>query len=193
MRKASITRNSNETKITIDLNLDGIGSYNIDTGIGFFDHMLELFAYYGKMDLTVQVEGDLHIDGHHTVEDVGIVLGQGLKQALGDKKGIERYGSFYVPMDESLAFVSLDFSGRPYLKYAMPAMNEWVGTFQTELLEEFLRAVSVHAGITLHASVLYGSNTHHMIEAVFKALGKAIKIAVNVVDEEIPSTKGILD
>jgi imidazoleglycerol-phosphate dehydratase len=193
VRKANLTRNSNETQITIEIDLDGNGKYNIDTSIGFFNHMLELFAYYAKIDLFVLANGDVHIDGHHTVEDVGIVLGQVLKKALGDKKGIERYGSFYVPMDEALAFVSLDFSGRPYVKYSTPTMNEMVGQLQTELIEEFLRALSVHAGITLHASVLYGSNTHHMIEALFKALGKAIKMASTIVDNDIPSTKGMLD
>ncbi len=194
-RIGSLERNTGETKIKAAINLDGKGEVECETGIGFFDHMLTLFAAHGRMDLKLMVEGDLEVDGHHTIEDAGIVLGKAFSMALGDKKGIKRYGTAFVPMDESLAFVSLDISGRPYLHMDFPALTPMVGGFDTQLLEEFFRAFSVHSGITLHVRVLYGRNTHHMIEAAFKAFGRAISQAA-AKDSQwggVPSTKGLLD
>ncbi len=194
MRNAQIERTTNETAVKIFLELDGDGISNINTGIGFFDHMLNLFAAHGRFDLDVHCDGDLDVDGHHSVEDIGITLGAALKQALGDKRGINRYGTFYLPMDESLAFVSLDISGRPFLVCDLGALAPTVGAFDTQLVEEFLRAVAFNAGITLHVKVLYGVNSHHKIEAVFKALGHALRIAVENDPRmhDIPSTKGSL-
>ncbi len=194
MRTAQIERKTNETAVKIFLELDGDGKANIDTGIGFFDHMLTLFAAHGRFDLDVKCDGDLHVDGHHSVEDIGITLGAAIKEALGDKRGINRYGTFYLPMDESLAFVSLDISGRPFLVCDLGELTPTVGAFDTQLVEEFLRAVAFNAGITLHVKVLYGSNTHHKIEAVFKALGHALRHAVESDPRmnDIPSTKGML-
>ncbi|MCR5757572.1 MAG: imidazoleglycerol-phosphate dehydratase HisB [Selenomonas sp.] len=193
-READIKRETAETRIALHLNLDGTGKSRIDSGIGFFDHMLNLMTAHGLMDLDVRCDGDLEVDGHHSVEDIGIALGDAFKEAIGDKKGICRYGTFYLPMDESLAFVSLDISGRPFLVYDGGEMAPLVGGFDTELVEEFLRAFAVHAGITLHVKVLYGSNTHHKIEAVFKALGHALRIAVSQDPKVkgVPSTKGML-
>ncbi len=196
-RKAEINRKSYETDISLFICLEGEGNIEIDSGIGFFDHMLTLLAAHGSFDISLRCVGDLYVDGHHTVEDIGIVFGKAFRKALGDRKGINRYGTVFVPMDECLAMVSLDISGRPYLHYEVPEMAERVGDFDTELLEEFLRAFSVHGGITLHVRVLYGKNTHHIIESIFKALGRALKTAValeeNMTDMKIPSTKGILD
>ncbi|WP_425058073.1 Imidazoleglycerol-phosphate dehydratase [Sporomusa carbonis] len=193
-RTASIERVTGETAIKVLLNLDGGGQAKIDTGIGFFDHMLILFGKHGLFDLTVEAKGDLYVDGHHTVEDTGIVLGQALAKALGDKNGIKRYGTAFVPMDEALAMVALDISGRPYLVFDAALPGEQVGRFDSELTEEFLRALSVHAGLTLHVRLLSGKNTHHIIEAVFKALGRALAEAVRQ-DERIKgvmSTKGVI-
>jgi len=173
-RKFEVSRKTGETDITLSINIDGSGKSNISTGVGFFDHMLNLFAKHGLFDLDVKAKGDLEIDAHHTVEDVGIVLGQAIKQALGEKKSIRRYGSSFVPMDEALVLVALDLSGRPYLVFDAELKCEKLGNMETELVEEFFRAVAFNAGITLHVKALYGSNTHHIIEAMFKAFGRAL-------------------
>ena len=194
MRVGKIFRETNETKVSVEINLDGGGKNKISTGIGFFDHMLNLFGAHGQFDLSVDCAGDLEVDGHHSVEDIGIALGQAIKNALGDKRGINRYGTFFLPMDESLALVSLDISGRPFLVYDAGELAPVIGSFDTELTEEFLRALAFNAGITLHVKVLYGKNSHHKVEAIFKALGHALRIAV-AKDEKVsgvPSTKGVL-
>ena len=196
MRTGKVIRETKETSIDLTISLDGRGVSDIDTGIGFFDHMLNLFAVHGRMDLVVGCNGDTDVDGHHSVEDIGIALGEAVKQALGDKKGINRYGTFYLPMDETLVMVSLDISGRPFLVYdAGGPMAPMIGNYDTELTEEFLRAFAFNAGITLHVKVMYGTNSHHKVEAIFKALGHALRIAVKIDPEaadEIPSTKGML-
>lgn len=193
-RVAAVNRETAETKIALQLNLDGTGNGAIDSGIGFFDHMLNLMVVHGQLDLDLRCDGDLEVDGHHSVEDIGIALGDAFREAIGDKKGICRYGTFYLPMDESLAFVTLDISGRSFLVYDGGEMSSMVGGFDTELTEEFLRAFAMHAGITLHVKVLYGTNTHHKIEAIFKALGHALRIAVSQDPKVtgVPSTKGML-
>lgn len=193
-RQAKIARESSETKIDININLDGSGKYEGDTGIGFFDHMLCLFAKHGLLDLYVAVKGDLFVDSHHTIEDVGIVLGCAIKEAMKGKEGIKRYGTSFVPMDETLASVSLDLSGRAYLVFEGNFTVDILGSFDTEMVEEFFRAIAVNAGITLHARVIYGKNNHHMVEALFKAFGKALSEALTY-DERIKgvlSTKGCL-
>jgi len=195
LRKAAKSRKTNETCIEIAVNLDDPAEVKVDTGVGFFDHMLELFARHGRIGLVVKAEGDLHIDSHHTVEDTGIVLGQLVREALGDKKGITRYGSAYVPMDEALGFVVLDISGRPFLHFEAEFENPKLGNFDTELVREFFQAFAFQAAVTLHARVLYGENTHHKIESLFKALGRALHQAVEV-DPEIKgvnSTKGLIE
>ena len=196
MRTGKVIRETKETFIDLTISLDGRGVSDIDTGIGFFDHMLNLFAAHGRMDLVVGCNGDIKVDGHHSVEDIGIALGEAVKQALGDKKGINRYGTFYLPMDETLVIVSLDISGRPFLVYdAGGPMAPMIGSYDTELTEEFLRAFAFNAGITLHVKVMYGTNSHHKVEAIFKALGHALRTAVKIDPEaadEIPSTKGML-
>lgn len=194
MRQGEIQRKTTETDVQVDLKLDGSGESTVDTGIGFFDHMLTLFARHGLFDLTVNCRGDLAVDGHHSVEDVGIALGEAVRRALGDKVGIARYASFYVPMDEALAFVAVDISGRPFLVYDGGHMAPQIGAYDTELTEEFLRAFAFHAGITLHVKVLYGNNSHHKVEAVFKALGHALYEAVRVRGDikGVLSTKGTL-
>ena len=191
MRTAEIERNTKETQIKISLDLDG-GEVNVSTGIGFFDHMLTAFGVHGGFGLTVKVTGDLEVDTHHTVEDTGIVLGMAFKQALGDMGGINRYGSFYIPMDESLALCALDISNRPFLVFKANFNEERCGEYETCCTEEFFRAFAVNAGITLHINVLYGSNSHHEIEAIFKAVAHAMKIAVAKNDGGILSTKGVL-
>lgn len=194
MRLAEITRKTAETNITAILSIDGIGKAQIDTGIGFFDHMLNLWAKHGLFDLTLRAKGDLEVDCHHTIEDVGIVLGQALKEALGDKAGIKRYGTAFVPMDEAHIMVSLDISGRPYLNYDVDLKAGYIGSYDCEMTEEFLRAVAVNAGLTLHVKMLAGKNGHHIVEAVFKALGRALDDATRQ-DERIVgvmSTKGVL-
>jgi imidazoleglycerol-phosphate dehydratase len=193
-RKASIDRKTSETEIALSLNLDGKGVADIDTGVPFFDHMLTLFTRHGLFDLKVVAKGDIEVDYHHTVEDVGIALGSALSKALGDKCGIRRYGSAYVPMDETLARVVLDCSGRPFLAYDAPRGVESIGLFPFQLVEEFLRALAVNAGLTLHVSILAGRDAHHMAEGIFKALGRALDVAVSH-DERVkgvPSTKGVL-
>jgi Imidazoleglycerol-phosphate dehydratase len=191
-REATVYRKTGETEVDISLNLDGEGNYEVNTGIGFFDHMLNLMAKHGLLDLIIKSKGDIEVDGHHTVEDVGIVLGQCLKKSLGDKKSIKRYGTSFVPMDEALTTVSLDISGRPYIVCDFNFTADKVGELDTELVEEFLRAFAFNAEITLHARVIYGKNNHHMIEGIFKALGRAIREAVDI-DSRIKgvmSTKG---
>lgn len=173
-RKSTINRETLETKISLQLEVDGSGKADISTGVGFLDHMLTLFAVHGFFNLSVQAQGDTHVDDHHTVEDIGISLGQAFAQALGDKAGIHRYAHAYVPMDETLARVSLDFSNRPFLHYDVTIRDQKVGNFDTALVSEFLRALAQHAGITLHVDLLHGDNAHHIIEAVFKALGRAM-------------------
>jgi imidazoleglycerol-phosphate dehydratase len=193
-RTATVDRKTGETDISLTLSLDGSGVPDIRTGIPFFDHMLTLFARHGLFDLTVLAKGDIEVDYHHTVEDVGITLGQALAKALGDKAGIRRYGSAYVPMDEALARIVVDCSGRPFLAYEAPRGVEAIGMFPFQLVEEFLRALAVQAGLTLHVSILAGRDAHHMAEAIFKALARALDVAVSR-DERvkgIPSTKGVL-
>ena len=194
MRIGKVNRATRETKIDVEINLDGAGIAEISSGIGFFDHMLNLFAAHGQFDLKVICAGDLEVDGHHSIEDIGISLGAAIKEALGDKRGITRYGTFFLPMDETLALVSLDISGRPFLVCELGELAPMVGEFDTELVEEFLRAFAFNAGITLHVKIFYGKNSHHKIEAVFKALGHALNTAV-AIDKKIkgvPSTKGVL-
>lgn len=191
MRTAEIERNTKETQIKISLDLDG-GEVNISTGIGFFDHMLTAFGVHGGFGLNIQVNGDLEVDTHHTVEDTGIALGTAFKQALGDMGGINRYGSFYIPMDESLALCALDISNRPFLVFKANFNEEHCGDYETCCTEEFFRAFAVNAGITLHINLLYGSNSHHGIEAIFKAFAHAMKIAVSKSSGGVLSTKGVL-
>ena len=194
-RQAHIERRTTETKIALDLVIDGRGASTIATKIPFFDHMLTLFARHSLCDLTVTADGDIEVDLHHTVEDTGIALGQAFAQALGDKRGIRRYGHAYLPMDETLARVVVDFSGRPFLEYRAPAGVATIGTaFSFTLIEEFLRAFSVHAGINLHVEILYGRDAHHMAEAVFKGLAKAVDAACQLDPrvEGVLSTKGSL-
>ncbi len=192
MRKAVIERNTKETQIKIELCLDG-GEIEVSTGIGFFDHMLTAFAHHGGFGLKADVKGDLEVDTHHTAEDTGIVLGQAFKEALGDKSGIARYGSFTVPMDESLAVVDLDISNRPFLVFNAEFYQELCGEYETCVTEEFWRAFAENAGITLHINVPYGENAHHQIEAIFKAAAHALKAAVKKNDDgSVLSTKGVL-
>ena len=191
-RIASLSRITKETDIAITLNLDGSGKGDISTGIGFFDHMLNGFSRHGLFDLTCQVKGDLEVDGHHTVEDTGIVLGQALREALGDKVGIRRFGSAYVPMDEALAFTALDFSGRPFLVYEADMPQARMGAYDACLTEEFMRALAMNSGLTLHMRAQYGRNAHHITEALFKSLGLAMKDAVKMEGTGVTSTKGVL-
>lgn len=196
MRSGNVIRETRETKIDLTIDLDGSGRADVESGIGFFNHMLTLLAAHGRFDLVLNCDGDIEVDGHHSVEDIGIALGQAVHKALGDKKGITRYGTFFLPMDETLVIVSLDISGRPFLVYdAGGAMAPMIGKYDTELTEEFLRAFAFNAGITLHVKVMYGTNSHHKVEAIFKALGRALHAAVKINPEtadEIPSTKGML-
>ncbi len=190
-RTAVIERNTKETQIKLSLNLEG-GEVQVSTGIGFFDHMLTAFGFYAGIGLKVAVKGDLYVDGHHTVEDTGIVLGQALKEALGDKKGIRRFGSAYVPMDEALAFTALDFSNRPYLVFDAEMPQERIGDYDSCLTLEFMRAVAHNAGITLHQKCFYGVNAHHITEGLFKSLGLAVKDAIRIEGDRVTSTKGVL-
>ena len=194
-RTAEVTRNTAETRITVRVNLDGTGQATLSTGIGFFDHMLDQIARHGLIDLAIQAEGDLHIDGHHTVEDVGITLGQAVARAVGDKKGIRRYGHAYVPLDEALSRVVIDFSGRPGLVMNVPFKSGMIGTFDSQLAYEFFQGFVNHAGVTLHIDNLRGKNAHHQAETIFKAFGRALRMAVTPdprMAGVMPSTKGSL-
>lgn len=193
MRSAEIERKTIETRITVRLNLDGAGKADISTGIGFFDHMLEQVAKHGSIDLTVRCDGDLHVDAHHSIEDTGLTFGSALKAALGDKRGIRRYGAVYVPMDETLARVVIDLSGRPFLWYETGHLNAQ-RDYDPFVMREFFRGVIISGALTLHADVIRGEDTHHKLEAVFKAFGRALREAVSIEpgSEEIPSTKGVL-
>ncbi|MCB4364037.1 imidazoleglycerol-phosphate dehydratase HisB [Hydrogenophaga taeniospiralis] len=194
-RVADVQRNTAETQITVRVNLDGTGTANLSTGIGFFDHMLDQIARHGLIDLDIQAKGDLHIDGHHTVEDVGITLGQAFAKAVGDKKGIRRYGHAYVPLDEALSRVVVDFSGRPGLHMHVPFKSGMVGAFDTQLAFEFFQGFVNHAGVTLHIDNLKGENAHHQAETVFKAFARALRMALERdprMGDVIPSTKGSL-
>ena len=192
MREASLIRKTNETSIELSLSLDGEGRSEIETGIGFFDHMLTLFARHGGFDLEIHCDGDLFVDAHHSIEDIGIVLGKAIKEALGDKNGIRRYGSALIPMDETLAEAALDLSGRSYLVFNAEFTAERIGEFPTEMTEEFFRAVADQAGMTLHINLRYGKNTPHIAEGIFKAFGHALKDAVAMDGGGILSTKGVL-
>ncbi|MCD6508367.1 imidazoleglycerol-phosphate dehydratase HisB [Candidatus Poribacteria bacterium] len=195
MRVAQVERETGETKVKVRLSLDGEGRYDISTGIGFLDHMLELFAKHGLFDLELHAEGDLHVDYHHTVEDVGICLGEAISKALGDKSGIRRFGFFILPMFESLAIVSVDVCGRGFLSFNVPDLEGKIGDFDCELVEEFFNGFVGRAGITMHVLVQYGSNRHHIVEAIFKAFAKALDMATQM-DERVkgvPSTKGVLE
>lgn len=191
MREASVSRTTRETDIRCTLCLDG-GAIELDSGIGFFDHMLHAFATHGKLGLRLQCKGDLMVDGHHSVEDCGIVIGMALKEALGDKRGINRFGHSYVPMDEALAFTALDLSGRPFHVFQAQMPQERCGAYDTCLTEEFMRGFAVSGGVTLHQKVFYGSNAHHMVEGLYKSLGRALHDAVEIVGTELASTKGVL-
>ena len=191
MRKAEITRKTKETEIELTLDLDG-GTRSIETGIGFFDHMLDSFAVHAGFGLAVRCKGDLAVDGHHTVEDTGIVLGQALSRCLGDKAGIARFGQAFVPMDEALGFCALDISGRPFLVYNAPMPQPMFGQYDTCLTVEFMRALAVNAGLTLHLKAEYGDNAHHITEALFKALARALRQAVTVTGGGVLSAKGVL-
>ena len=193
-RTATVTRTTKETDISVILNLDGTGKGEIDTGIGFFDHMLEGFAKHGFFDLKVKVKGDLNVDGHHTVEDTGIVIGQAIKEAIGDKKGMKRYGSFMLPMDDALALCAIDLCGRPYFDYRCEYTVERIGELDTELIREFFYAISYAAGMNLHIQMLAGVNNHHMAEAMFKAFAKALDEATtkDARITDVLSTKGSL-
>ena len=195
MRVAEIKRTTAETDVYVKINLDGTGKNDISTKIGFLDHMLVLFAKHGRFDLTVKCDGDIEVDGHHTAEDIAIALGQAFKEALGDKRGINRYGSTILPMDEALILTAVDISGRPYLRYRMKIPAPMVGDFDTELLREFIIAFAFNGGLTLHVRRLDGVNSHHIIEGTFKSLARTLRKAVAIDEkakDEIPSTKGVL-
>ncbi len=195
MRKSQITRKTAETEIDVTVDLDGTGQYNNETGVGFFDHMLDQLARHSLIDMKIRCTGDLHIDDHHTVEDVGIALGQALREAVGDKKGITRYGACLLPMDDALVRAALDLSGRPFLVWNVDLPTPKIGTFDTELVREFFQALSTHGGITLHVDALHGFNSHHIAEAAFKAVARALRDAVGTDPRKadaIPSTKGAL-
>ncbi len=195
MRKASIERKTKETDIAVEVNLDGSGRSQVETGIGFLDHMLDLLARHSRIDIAARAKGDLHIDDHHTAEDVGIALGQAVKKALGDMKGITRYADVHVPMDEALTRVAIDVSGRPFLVFKVKFGRDKIGSFDTELVNEWFQAFAMNAGITLHVETLYGSNDHHISESCFKALARALRSALAIdpkAANEIPSTKGSL-
>lgn len=195
MRAATIRRKTSETEVEVEVSLDGTGKASVATGIGFFDHMLDLLARHSRIDITVKAKGDLHVDHHHTTEDVGIALGQALRQALGDMAGITRYASLYMPMDETLTRVALDVSGRPVLVFRAAFPSHKIGAFDTELVREWFQAFAMNAGVTLHVETLYGDNSHHIAESCFKGLARALRVAVAIDPRnagEIPSTKGQL-
>ncbi|SFP71048.1 imidazoleglycerol-phosphate dehydratase HisB [Tranquillimonas alkanivorans] len=195
MRTASITRTTAETDISVEVNLDGTGAYDNATGVGFFDHMLDQLSRHAMIDMTVRAKGDLQIDDHHTVEDTGIALGQALRDAVGDKRGIRRYGECHLPMDDTLVRAALDLSGRPWLGWDVAMTSPKIGTFDTELVREFFQALSTHGGITLHVDLIRGVNAHHIAEAAFKAVARALRMAVEPdprAEGALPSTKGAL-
>jgi len=195
MRTGSVERNTKETKISVSLNLDGTGQYDVSTGIGFLDHMLEQLSRHSLIDLTVKAEGDLHIDFHHTTEDTGIAIGEAFAEALGDRKGITRYGSAYIPMDETLSRVALDISNRPYLIWRVEFTKPKLGDMDTELFKEWFQAFAQAAGITLHVENLYGENNHHIVESCYKGIARALRQAIEIDPrkaDEVPSTKGVL-
>src|SRR5471032_2069583 len=195
MRKATVTRKTKETEVEVTVDLDGRGVSQVATGIGFLDHMLDLLARHSRIDMTVKAKGDTHIDDHHTAEDTGIALGQAVKQALGDMKGITRYADVHVPMDEALTRVAIDISGRPFLVFKATFIRDKVGAFDTELVQEWFQAFAMNAGITLHAETLYGTNDHHIAESCFKGLARALRVALSIDPRaagEVPSTKGSL-
>ncbi|NIY78287.1 MAG: imidazoleglycerol-phosphate dehydratase HisB [Rhodobacteraceae bacterium] len=195
MRKASITRNTAETEITVEINLDGTGIYDNQTGVGFFDHMLDQLSRHSLIDMTIRAKGDYHIDDHHTVEDTGIAIGQALVKAVGDKKGIYRYGHFALAMDDTQVACALDLSARPFLVWNVEFPTDKIGTFDTELVREFFQALSTHGGITLHIDKLHGINSHHIAEAAFKSVARALRMALEIdprMADSLPSTKGAL-
>lgn len=195
MRSATITRNTAETQISVNINLDGTGQYDNQTGVGFFDHMLDQLSRHSLIDMTIRAAGDYHIDDHHTVEDTGIALGQAIVQAVGDKKGINRYGSCLLPMDDALVRAALDISARPFLVFNVDMPTQKIGNFDTELVREFFQALSTHAGLTLHIDQLHGLNSHHIAEAAFKSVARALRQAVEIdprMSQALPSTKGAL-
>ena len=195
MRTAEISRTTSETEIAVTVNLDGTGTYDNHTGVGFFDHMLDQLARHSLIDITVKADGDLHIDDHHTVEDCGIALGQALTRALGDKKGIRRYGHFNLAMDDAQVACALDLSARPFLVWNLPFPTAKIGSFDTELVREFFQALATHGGITLHVDLIHGLNSHHIAEAAFKAVARALRMAVEPdprMAGVLPSTKGVL-
>ncbi len=196
MRNCKLERRTKETEIKLQIELDGNGNSQIETGIGFLDHMLTLFSFHSGIDLKINCKGDIQVDAHHSVEDIGILLGKSIKQALGEKKGIRRYGNCFLPMDESLVQTTLDISGRPFLVWNVTLQTERLGNYETELTEEFFRAVAFQSGITLHVNMLYGKNTHHIIEAVFKSFGRSLKQAIQIDEKrknEIMSSKGVIE
>lgn len=196
MRKATINRKTNETDVALSINLDGNGSYKIDTGVGFLDHMIDQLSRHSLIDMEIKVKGDLHVDAHHTTEDVGIALGQALKQALGDKKGITRYADAHLPMDETMTRAAVDVSGRPFLVWDVTFTKDKIGDFDTELFEEFFNAFAQNSGITLHIANLYGRNNHHIAESCFKAVARALRQAIELDPRQadrVPSTKGTLN
>lgn len=195
MRTATVHRKTSETEIRVEINLDGSGIYRVATGIGFLDHMLEQLSRHSLIDLTVEAKGDLHIDQHHTTEDAGLAIGEALTKALGDRKGIQRYGHAYAPMDETLSRVAIDISGRPYMVWRSEFSQAKLGDFDTELFEHFFHSLAQTAGITLHVETLYGRNNHHIVESIFKAAARALRFAVEVDPrkaDQVPSTKGTL-
>ncbi len=195
MRTAKVTRATAETDISVEINLDGTGSYDNQTGVGFFDHMLDQLSRHSLIDMTIRAKGDLHIDDHHTVEDTGIALGQALVEALGDKRGIRRYGECHLPMDDAQVRCALDLSARPFLVWNVEVPTQKIGTFDCELVREFFQAFATHGGITLHIDQLHGFNSHHIVEAAFKAVARALRVAVETdprKSDAVPSTKGTL-
>lgn len=191
-RLSQISRKTNETNINLKINLDGNGTSVVKTEVGFLNHMISLLAFHSNIDIELDSKGDIEVCDHHLIEDIGIALGRSINEALGDKKGIKRYGTFFLPMDESLVMVSLDISGRSYLHFEAGFKRESIGNFSTEMVKEFFRAVAFNAGITLHIRVLYGENDHHKIEGIFKAFGRALKEAITIEGNSIPSSKGVL-
>ena len=192
MRKGIVIRNTLETKIKVEINLDGSGEAKIDTGVGFLDHMLTLMAFHGKFDLTILAKGDLCVDDHHTIEDIGICLGEAFKEAIGNRRGIRRYSTVYIPMDESLAYTSIDISNRPYLVFNVNFSDEKIGNMSTQMFKEFFRVFVNESRITLHINLLYGENDHHKIEAVFKSFARALKEGSEIISKEVSSSKGVL-